>query len=133
MEVLMATATATFTLDKTATDVSMRCVTYKGTVAIQAGPATYATGGLTLNLAVAGVLQKEKPIDWDIKPNTGNWMPKYVPGTNITDGKIVILGVEPTDATAGIVPFPEFSNATAVPATMSGSSFPFSFKVRKGR
>ena len=128
----MATATATFTRDKTKMDVSERYVTHYGTVAIQAGPATYATGGLTLDLSA--VLSNDLPEDVNIKfdPPTG-WVLGFDTGSTLKNGKVLLYGYVPTDATAGTLPLGEFNNATAIPAAVSGGTIKISFKTRKLR
>lgn len=129
----MATATATFTRDKSKLDVSERYVTIFGTVAVEASPATYATGGLTLDLS-SGVLSNDLPADVnvDFDPPTG-WLLGFDTGTTLKNGKLLLYGVTPTDATAGVVPLSEFTNATAIPAAVSGGTITISFKLRKGR
>ena len=128
----MATATATFTLDKTKMDVSERYVTHYGTVAIQAGPATYATGGLTLDLSA--VLSNDLPEDVNIKfdPPTG-WLCGFDTGTTLKNGKVLLYGQIPTDATAGTIALGEFDNGAAIPAAVSGGTITISFKTRKLR
>lgn len=128
----MATATATFTRNKTKMDVSERYVTHYGTVAIQASPATYATGGLTLDLSA--VLSNDLPEDVNINfdPPTG-WLLRYSTGSTLKNGKVAIYGYVPTDATAGTLPLGEFDNATAIPASVSGGTIKISFKTRKLR
>lgn len=129
----MATATATFTRNKTKLDVTERYVRIFGTVAIQAGPAEYATGGLTLDLS-SGVLSNDLPEDVKIydDPATG-WLYTFSTGSTIKNGKVMIFGLTPTDATAGVLPLSEFTNATAIPAAVSGATIKISFKTRKGK
>ena len=129
----MATATATFTRDKSKLDVSERYVTIIGTVAIQAAAATYATGGLTLDLS-GGVLSNDLPADVRIHddPGTG-WIYTYSTGSTIKNGKVMIFGLTPTDATGGVVPLSEFTNSAAIPAAVSGATIKISFRLRKGR
>lgn len=129
----MATATATFTRDKTRLDVSERYVTYFGTVAVSASPDTYATGGITLDLS-SGVLSNDLPQDTSVTfdPPVG-WLLGFDQGTTIKNGKLMLYGLTPTDVTAGVVPLSEFTNATAIPAAVSGGTIKISFKVRKGK
>lgn len=127
----MALSTATYTKSATKTvDVSMRKVTYYGTVAISAAPGTYAAGGLTLNL-VSGTLQAGVPDEVRFD-SAGGWVYRYVPGTNITDGKIQIFGQEPTNAGADTLPLSECAVA-ATPATVSGDTINIAFVMRKGK
>lgn len=127
----MALSTATYTKSATKTvDVSMRKVTYYGTVAISAAPGTYAAGGLTLNL-VSGTLQAGVPDEVRFD-SAGGWVYRYIAGTNITDGKIQILGQEPANVTAGALPFTELA-AGATPATVSGDTINIVFVMRKGK
>lgn len=51
----MAVAKTTLTIDPALTDVSERFVRYRGTLAIDASPATYVTGGLTINSLISAV------------------------------------------------------------------------------
>lgn len=129
----MATATATFTRNKTKLDVSERYVTIFGTVAIQAAAATYATAGLTLDLS-GGVLSNDIPEDVRIYDDPGNgFLYSFSTGSTLKNGKVMIWGVTPTDATAGVVALTEFTNGTAIPAGVSGATIKISFKLRKGR
>ena len=129
----MATASATFTYDKTKLDVSERYVTHYGTVAIDASPDTYATGGLTLDLS-SGPLTNDLPEDVNIyfDPPTG-WVLGFDTGSTLKNGKVLLYGYVPTDATAGTLPLGEFGNATAIPAAVSGGTITISFKTRKLR
>jgi len=128
----MATATATFTRNKKKMDVSERYVTHYGTVAIQASPATYATGGLTLDLSA--VLSNDLPEDVNIyfDAPTG-WLLRYSTGSTLKNGKVLLYGNVPTDPTAGTLPLGEFDDATAIPADVSGGTIKISFKTRKLR
>lgn len=127
----MALSTATYTKSATIpVDVSERCVTYTGTVAISAAPGTYATGGLTLNLA-SGTLQGGVPDEVRFDSAAG-YVYRYVNGTKITDGKIMVLGQEPTNAGAGVLPLTELA-AGATPAGVSGDTIKIRFTLRKGK
>lgn len=128
----MATATATFTRDKTKLDVSERYVTHYGTVAIQAGPATYATGGLTLNLSAINSNDLPEDFRAQFDPPTG-WLLAWDTGTTLKNGKLLLYGQIPTDATAGTIALGEFDNGAAIPAAVSGGTIVVSFKTRKGR
>lgn len=129
----MATATATFTRDKTKLDVSERYVTIFGTVAIQAAAATYATAGLTLDLS-GGVLSNDIPENVRIYDNPASgWLYTFSTGSTLKNGKVMIFGVTPSDATVGVLPLSEYTNGAAIPAAVSGASIKISFKLRKGR
>lgn len=129
----MATATATATKSTTILpDVSERCVTYYGTIAISASPDTYATGGLTLSF-VSVAQQNSVPDEVRIWTDTPvGWQLCYKSGTKASDGKVLVFGYVPTDATAGTLPLGEFDNATAIPASLSGATIKFAAKFRKG-
>lgn len=128
----MATASAVYTKSKTIEpDVTLRKVTYTGTVAIDAAPDTYDDSGLTLNLA-SGTLQGGVPEEVRFESANG-WFYKYVAGTKITDGKIEIWGQEPSNIGIGALPLTELGDGDAIPASVSGDTITIRFTMRKGK
>ena len=129
----MADASAVFTHNPDYLDVTERFIEYYGTVAIDAGPDTYPTGGITLSLTGAGVMANDVPHDVRIwtDPPIG-WLFGYDSGTTIANGKVLIYGFD-GDNTGAITPLDEIANGTAIPAAVSGATIKISFKIRKGR
>lgn len=129
----MALSTATYTKSTSiGINVSERKVTYTGSVAISAGPGTYAAGGLVLDLS-SGTLQRGVPDHVQLISTAGSgWLYVYIPGTTIKDGKIKILGQKPTDATANVIPLAELDVA-ATPASVSGDTIKVVFTLTKGK
>lgn len=129
----MALSTATYTKSATiGIDVTERKVTYTGSVAISASPGTYAAGGLTLNLS-SGTLQRGVPDNVEIFSKSGSgWLYRYIDGTTIKDGKIMVIGQKPTDATADTIPLTELAVA-ATPASVSGDTIGIRFTLTKGK
>lgn len=127
----MADASAAFTHNPTYLDVTERFVEYYGTIAIDAAPDTYPTGGITCSLSPTGVMGNEVPHDVRIwtDPPIG-WVFGYDSGTNLTNGKVLIFGFD-GDNTGAITPLDEIANGTAIPAAVSGATIKCSFKIRK--
>jgi len=127
----MADASAAFTHNPTYLDVTERFVEYYGTIAIDAAPDTYPTGGITCSLSTTGVMGNEVPHDVRIwtDPPIG-WVFGYDSGTNLTNGKVLIFGFD-GDNTGAITPLDEIANGTAIPAAVSGATIKCSFKIRK--
>lgn len=127
----MADASAVFTHNPTYLDVTERFVEYYGTIAIDAAPDTYPTGGITCSLSTTGVMGNEVPHDVRIwtDPPIG-WVFGYDSGTNLTNGKVLIFGFD-GDNTGAITPLDEIANGTAIPAAVSGATIKCSFKIRK--
>ena len=127
----MADASAAFTHNPTYLDVTERFVEYYGTIAIDAAPDTYPTGGITCSLSTTGVMGNEVPHDVRIwtDPPIG-WVFGYDSGTNLTNGKVLIFGFD-GDNTGAIIPLDEIANGTAIPAAVSGATIKCSFKIRK--
>lgn len=127
----MATATATFTYHKAKLDVSERYVTHYGTIAVQASPATYASGGLTVDLSAVNSNDLPEDVNVRFDPPVG-WVLGFDTGTTLKNGKLMLFGQEPTSATADVIALSEFG-AAAIPAAVSGGTIVISFKTRKGR
>jgi len=127
----MADASAAFTHNPTYLDVTERFVEYYGTIAIDAAPDTYPTGGITCSLSTTDVMGNEVPHDVRIwtDPPIG-WVFGYDSGTNLTNGKVLIFGFD-GDNTGAITPLDEIANGTAIPAAVSGATIKCSFKIRK--
>ena len=127
----MADASAAFTHNPTYLDVTERFVEYYVTIAIDAAPDTYPTGGITCSLSTTGVMGNEVPHDVRIwtDPPIG-WVFGYDSGTNLTNGKVLIFGFD-GDNTGAITPLDEIANGTAIPAAVSGATIKCSFKIRK--
>ena len=122
----MATATATATVDATGpkgyrifNDMDMMHVW--GTLAIQASPATYATGGLAISWTIPGI-------------DTANLTPYHVEffsvngglyeyEWNAASGKFQLFSA--SAGVANAAPFQEFTNATAIPANVSSDTIRF--------
>ena len=121
----MATATATPTIDiggikgkRIFYDNDMAYV--NGTIAIQASPATYVTGGLPLNwLAVAGFPTRNTPYFVWVAAADGQVAYQYQ--WRKSTGNLIIY-------TAGA----ELANALAIPAAVSGDTIQFEAVVQRG-
>lgn len=120
----MATATATATVDLTRRpDVSERYFGIFFTVAVSANPDTYATGGLTLSLAVKNNPANRPPVlvwVWSEDPANG-FIFGYQTGTTISNGKLFIMASQTVAAGTGPVCI-QMTNATAIPAAISGDT-----------
>ncbi|MCI0725047.1 MAG: hypothetical protein L0338_39695 [Acidobacteria bacterium] len=112
----MATSTG-FTLTINRSRVEKGVQEVWGSLALAAGD--YATNGLTLPLNSSEIRSRSLPLQIVIEGKNG-WEYRYVDGTSLADGKVIIRGQQPTDATAGQIPLSEFANATALPASMTG-------------
>lgn len=119
----MATATTTITIDPTKTDVSERFVRYRGTIAVEAAAATYATNGLTVSLS-RGDLEASELIEARAWSNTSGWI--YA----MTATKFLIFGQEPTGG-AGVLALSEFTNGAAIPAGVSGDTINIELTFKK--
>lgn len=120
----MATATATATVDlATVPDQSERYFGIFFTIAVSAGPDTYATGGLALTLAVKNCPAGAKPAAVFIWSDTAanGYQFQYVPGTKISDGKLVIRASVTVANGTGPVTV-EMTNGTAIPAAISSDT-----------
>jgi hypothetical protein len=130
----MATATATPTLDAypNGIDQGERFIYARGEVAISASPATYATGGLSLNWAsltgMDGGFQLPvsptdlaAPVDVDFRSQTGSgWVYRW----NKANNMLQIMAASGGSAGTG-APEEEMTNGTAIPAGVSGDTIRF--------
>lgn len=128
----MATAIATITIDNYPAGINnlQRTQHVRGTVAIQASPATYATGGLALNFLgakdsannfiefLSGQSPTEVTFYDDSATPTG-----YVFKWNKAANAIQILAA--SAGAAGSAPLVELANALAIPASISGGTIRF--------
>jgi hypothetical protein len=80
-----------------------------GTVTIDANPATYVAGGIALNLAQDLVKAQRPPVYWDFQSQAG-FSYAYVPGADVTSGKLKIFTGDGT----------ELGNGANIPAGNSG-------------
>lgn len=134
----MATATATLSIYPypQGIDNSQRVIYVTGTVAIQASPATYATGGLTLNWT--GLLQTvtNLPIvaqGTDLAPFLVWFQGVGLAGSTVGGYTYVWNKASDTfqigaavTVTAGTGPtFEEMTNGTAIPAAVSNDTIQF--------
>jgi hypothetical protein len=85
-----------------------------GSIALQASPATYVTGGLTLNFNVALIKAQRVPQRVNIWSQNG-YIYSYVPGTDNTNGTMKIFTAIGT----------ELGNGVAIPAGNSGDTITF--------
>lgn len=130
----MATATATPTAYAYPNGIEngQRTIQVFGTIAIQASPATYATGGLTLNFAtMSGIdggfnlpvspTDLASPMEVYFESVSGSgWTYLWQKSTNSL--KIMASSGGAAGTTASLE---EMTNATAIPATVSGDTIQF--------
>ena len=120
----MATATCTATLDTTRIpDVTERYFGMFYTLAVSAAADTYATAGLTVNLAKPSVPASARPAMvwvWSESPADG-YLYQFTPGTRIDNGKLVIMASVTVANGTGPVCV-QMTNATAIPAAISGNA-----------
>lgn len=132
----MATATATITYDNPIvfSDNDQHSCWMYGTVAIQASPATYATGGLALAWGVGDFPKVNNQVPDDVffysaNPSgttTGGYGYMWNKATN----KFVIMAA--TTVTAGTgAQQQEMTNTTAIPANISGDTIRFEARFSK--
>lgn len=131
----MATATATVTIDNypTGIDYSQKLIYVRGTVAIQASPATYATGGLTLSWVNEQLKSPlATPVDaWFYSAGAaGTTVGGYGYLWNKANNKLVIMAA--ATVTAGTGPQQqEMTNTTAIPAAVSNDTIRFEAVFQK--
>jgi len=92
-----------------------------GTIAVDASPATYATGGITLNLNQSAVKASRTPVTVIIQGISG-YDYSYIPGSDNSNGKLMIRA-QSASASAGD-PLAELA-AAAVPAGVSSDTITF--------
>lgn len=97
-----------------------------GTVAINASPATYATGGLVMDMSQLGVPSDAVPqfVDVQSMPAAGTspsgFVYNFCPGTTQANGKLAIF--ESAGSAAALA---EFGNGSAIAAGISGDAISF--------
>lgn len=91
-----------------------------GTIAIDASPATYATGGLAMNFSVPLIKATLAPVHVSVSGQSG-YVYIYIPGADATAG---LLKIFVQDAIAAN-PLAEMANALAIPAGVSGDTINF--------
>lgn len=91
-----------------------------GTVAISVSPATYTAGGILMSLAHPLIKAGRAPISVSVQGVSGV-IYSYVPGTDATLGK---LKIQVQDATNNN-PLKELTDASAIPAAVSGDTVNF--------
>jgi hypothetical protein len=115
----MAVATAKVTV--IATDTTQSCEHVYGKVAVDASPATYATGGIAMSLSGFDQIKSGSvPLEVTVNSksaNTKKYIYQFVTGTTLANGKLQIFV---QDATAGN-PLNEMA-AGAIPAGVSGDT-----------
>jgi hypothetical protein len=122
-------ATGTFTATVSATrgpDVTDRYFHYYGDLAVSAAGDTYTTGGAVCTIAGKKLIGRGVPTKveiWDEKA-AAQCAYQFVVGSNLTNGKIVIRGQQPTatPGKSGSVAFAEFGSGVAFNAANMGVS-----------
>lgn len=93
-----------------------------GTIAIDASPLEYRTGGLVLNMNQAAIKASRKPLRVTISGIAG-YVYSYSPGTDNSDGKLMIFAQ--TASASEDDPLGQLANAVAIPAACSGDTLSF--------
>jgi hypothetical protein len=116
----MAGTTATITpyVYPSGYDNSQRMQTVRGTVAIGASPATYATGGVLLSWKIEGIKSTSgSPIQVTFGSNTGSgYVYNWIKSTNAIQ---ILTGA------AAQSPQTELTNGASIPAAVSGDTIWF--------
>lgn len=131
----MATAAAIATLNRNIEpDTLGRHCTYYGTIAVDAAADTYATNGLTVSFAIAGIPHADAPVWCEIVSGgaADGFVYQYVPGTNAADGKMVIF-TSNTVVAGQAAPLVQMDNGFAIPAGVSGTDQKFKVTFIHGR
>jgi hypothetical protein len=116
----MATAVATVTVTQQNSFVFGNKYVVIGSVAITASPATYATGGLAMSFFQDLVKASLPPAMVIFTQETG-YDYQYIPGADASAG---LLKIFVQDGVSGN-PLAEMTNATAIPAAVSGDTINF--------
>lgn len=111
----MADSTITLTVQKQIVDGMYKVL---GTLAIEASPATYPTGGYVVSLAKSDIKSQRLPRKVEIQGTSG-YVYRFIPGTTNANGKIMVY----TGAAAQSA-LTELS-AGATPAGVSGDVIGF--------
>lgn len=114
----VATATVAVATYPNGVDNTQRHEVLFGTIAVQASPATYATGGLAVSFQGSFLHSNSATPLWcDVQSTTGSgYVYQYLPAT----GKVKIL----VQGSAEAAPMEELA-AAAVPAGVSGDTIKF--------
>lgn len=123
----MATATAVGTENAypSGKDMTQRRFHTYGTVAVTASPATYAAGGVVFSFAAPVFdVSSQTPIDLELKSLTGSgYVYQWVKSSN----KIKVL-----TGAAAQSPLTELTDASAIPAAVSGDTISYHAQFLKG-
>jgi hypothetical protein len=114
----MADAVATATVVNDYADSVYRVF---GTLAVDASPAVYVTGGIAMNLNQAAIKASRTPIRVTVVGQAG-YVYEYAPGSDNSNGKLLIRAQ--TSGAAEDDPLGELA-ASAIPAACSGDSITF--------
>lgn len=115
----MAAAIATLTVGNSWDDIKYFV---GGTIAITASPATYTAGGIAINLNQSDVKASRTPSDIQIQGISG-YIYSYVKGSDNSNGLLKIFAQ--TNAAAEDAPLGELTDASAIPAGVSGDTISF--------
>jgi hypothetical protein len=107
-------------------DRSNNALRVYGTIAASGN---YTTGGDTLSFAGQDAIKSSslpKFVSIQSQNSSGHslWEYGYTPGTTQANGKMQVLGQQPTSATTGVIPFSELA-AAAYPASITGDVITF--------
>jgi hypothetical protein len=117
----MAAAKATISIpDQRSTWVAGNKYFVRGTITIDANPATYTAGGILMSLLASLVKASRTPVAVSVSGLTG-YIFKYVKGTDASNGLLKIF-VQDAVATN---PLLEMADALPIPAAVSGDTIGF--------
>jgi hypothetical protein len=107
-------------------DRSNNALRVYGTIA---ATGSYTTGGDTLSFAnqaliASNTLPKIVSIQSQNAAGHSLWEYGFTPGTTFANGKMQVLGQQPTSATTGVIPLSELA-AAAYPASITGDVIVF--------
>lgn len=91
-----------------------------GNLVVTASPATYTAGGIALNLNQSDVKASRTPSDVQIQ-GTGGFIYSYVKGSDNSNGKLKIFVQDGVSQN----PLAELTDASAIPAGVSGDTISF--------
>ena len=115
----MSDAVATPTVQANCTWSDGKMFHAVGTLAVGASPLTYAAGGIVLNFALDPLIKSQRvPVFVEIEGRAG-YQYTYVPGTDITNGLLMIRQSAGSAAAFGEIP------TAAIPAGVSGDTIKF--------
>lgn len=116
----MATAVATPTVTSSYDDQVYKV---QGTLAIDASPATYLTGGLVMNMNIPLIKASRTPLQVTIQGIAG-YQYSYVAGSDNSNGKVEVRAQ--TASASEDDPLGELASTVAIPAGVSGDTISFS-------